>query len=93
MHRLALWCKSNKKESNRGNDQDNLTDDREDCDQRVAAEQKKVQSSGKHGAGRQCSRARARALPGRAPTARPSYGAATLLPPSTIPKKYIFTSG
>jgi hypothetical protein len=52
MHGPTLRRDSNKEQSSRRNDQQNLTDHREECDERIAAEQQEVQPSGQHHTGR-----------------------------------------
>jgi hypothetical protein len=42
MHRLTLWREANEKESNRCNDQEDLTDDREECDEGITTKEQKI---------------------------------------------------
>jgi hypothetical protein len=42
---LTLWREANEQESNRCNDQEDLADDREECDDGITADQQKIQSS------------------------------------------------
>ena len=53
MNGLALWRESNQEQSNRGNDQHDLPDHREECDERVATEQQKIQPGRQYGTRRQ----------------------------------------
>ena len=52
MHRLTLWREANEKESNRRNNQEDLTSDREECDERITTKQQQIQPGREYDAGR-----------------------------------------
>ena len=42
MHGLTLWREANEQKSNRCNDQENLTNERKECDEGIATEQQQI---------------------------------------------------